>query len=145
MPLPSSLSLAAPLSSLPPQDLHHWLVALGLNLLLISLAQGAPVLTRAGWIHAGVLGTLLWGCLGAPGWLAVVAYLAAGSLVTRLGWRRKQEQGLAEARSGRRGPANVWGSALVGCALAMLASLAPPSWRPLLLLGFAASFSAKLA
>jgi uncharacterized protein (TIGR00297 family) len=59
--------------------------------------------------------------------------------------RRKQEQGLAEARGGRRGPENVWGSALVGCALAMLATLAPEGWRPLLLLGFAASFSAKLA
>ena len=145
MPFPSSLLFPSPLASLPPQDLRHWLVALGLNLLLIALAQRAPVLTRAGWIHAGVLGTLLWGSLGAPGWLAVVAYLASGSLVTRLGWRRKQEQGLAEARGGRRGPANVWGSALVGCALAMLASLAPPGWRPLLLLGFAASFSAKLA
>ena len=130
---------------LPPQDLGHWLGALGLNLLLIALAQRAPLLTRAGWIHAGVLGTLLWGCLGARGWLAVVAYLAAGSLVTRLGMRRKQEQGLAEARGGRRGPENVWGSALVGCVLAMVAPLAPESWRPLLLLGFAASFSAKLA
>jgi uncharacterized protein (TIGR00297 family) len=135
----------ASLLSLPPQDLGHWLGALGLNLLLIALAQRAPVLTRAGWIHAGVLGTVLWGCLGARGWLAVVAYLAAGSLVTRLGIRRKQEQGLAEARGGRRGPENVWGSALVGCLLAMVVPLAPQSWQPLLLLGFAASFSAKLA
>ncbi|MFN7900732.1 MAG: DUF92 domain-containing protein, partial [Synechococcaceae cyanobacterium] len=142
--LPPLLQLQLP-PLLPPQNLNHWLWAFGLNLLLIALAQRAPVLTRAGWIHAGVLGTLLWGCLGPRGWLAVVAYLVGGSLVTRLGLRRKQEQGLAEARGGRRGPENVWGSALVGCALAMLATLAPQGWRPLLLLGFAASFSAKLA
>jgi uncharacterized protein (TIGR00297 family) len=65
-------------------------------------------------------------------------------LVTRLGFRRKQEQGLAEARGGRRGPENVWGSAATGAALAVLTVL-PAAPVPLLLVGFAASFSAKLA
>ena len=129
----------------PPQHLSNWLIALALNGTLIALAQRAPLLTRAGWVHAGILGTILWGSLGWRGWLAVVAYLAFGSLVTRLGWRRKQEQGLAEARGGRRGPENVWGSALVGALLAMAACRAPAAWGPLLLLAFAASFSAKLA
>ena len=99
---------------LPPQDPLHWGAALAINGLLIALAQRAPLLTPAGWVHAGVLGTLLWGTLGWRGWLAVVAYLAMGSLVTRLGFRRKRSLGLAEARGGRRGPENVWGSALVG-------------------------------
>ncbi|MEB3199594.1 MAG: TIGR00297 family protein [Synechococcaceae cyanobacterium] len=139
------LAVLPPLLPLPAPGLSSWGVALAANLVLIALAQRAPVLTRAGWIHAGVLGTLLWGSLGPRGWLAVVAYLAAGSLVTRLGWRRKQEAGVAEARGGRRGPANVWGSALVGCGLGLLASVSPPGWQPVLLLGFAASFSAKLA
>ena len=130
---------------LPAQTLATWALALALNAGLIALAQRAPLLTRAGWIHAGALGTVLWGCLGWRGWLAVVAYLALGSLVTRLGFKSKQASGLAEARGGRRGPENVWGSALVGALLAMLAVLLPPAWRPLLLLGFAASFSAKLA
>ncbi len=130
---------------LPPQDAAHWLMALGLNGLLIGLAQRLPLLTRTGWIHAGVLGTLLWGTLGWPGWLAVVAYLALGSLVTRLGFRHKQASGLAEARGGQRGPENVWGSALVGTLLALATTLAPTSWQPMLLLGFAASFAAKLA
>ncbi|MEN9540764.1 MAG: hypothetical protein RLZZ459_855, partial [Cyanobacteriota bacterium] len=94
--------------------------------------------------HAGVLGTLLLGSLDWPGWWAVVLYLALGSLVTRLGFRRKQEQGLAEARGGRRGPENVWGSAATGAALAVLCVL-PAAPVPLLQIGFAASFSAKLA
>ncbi|MFO0136749.1 MAG: TIGR00297 family protein [Cyanobacteriota bacterium] len=129
----------------PPQTLATWALALVLNSGLIAAAQRAPLLTKAGWVHAGVLGTVLWGCLGWRGWLAVVAYLALGSLVTRLGFQRKQARGLAEARGGRRGPENVWGSALVGAVLAMASVLVPPPWRPLLLLGFAASFSAKLA
>jgi len=124
--------------------LQHWAVALLINGVLIALAQRLPLLTRAGWVHAGVLGTLLLGSLDWPGWWAVVLYLALGSLVTRLGFRRKQDQGLAEARGGRRGPENVWGSASTGTALALLTVL--PSAPVLLLkLGFAASFSAKLA
>ena len=135
---------AAPLAWLPPQTPLHWLVALVLNGVLIALAQRAPVLTPAGWAHAAALGTILWGCLGWRGWLAVVLYLLLGSLVTRLGLRYKQERGLAEARGGRRAPANVWGSAATGAALALLVPLLPAA-APRLLIGFAASFSAKLA
>ena len=129
---------------LPPQDPGAWLVALAINAGLIALAQRLPLLTPAGWVHAGILGTLLWGCLGPAGWLAVVLYLALGSLVTRLGFARKRERGLAEGRGGRRGPENVWGSALVGTLLALLTTRAPGSWQPALLLAFAASFAAKL-
>ncbi|MCP9881076.1 DUF92 domain-containing protein [Cyanobium sp. Alchichica 3B3-8F6] len=128
-----------------PPPWSHWLVALALNTLLIGVAQRLPLLTRAGWVHAGILGSLLWGCLGLRGWLAVVLYLALGSLVTRLGFRTKQARGLAEGRGGARGPENVWGSAATGALLAMATVLAPPSWQPLLLLGFAASFAAKFA
>ena len=141
MPLPFA---AAPLAWLPVQTPLHWLVALVLNSVLIALAQRAPLLTPAGWAHAGALGTILWGCLGWRGWLAVVLYLLLGSLVTRLGLRQKQARGLAEARGGRRAPANVWGSAATGTALALLAALWPAA-APRLLVGFATSFSAKLA
>ena len=121
-----------------------WIQALLLNTVLIAVAQRAPLLTPAGWVHAGALGTILWGCLGWRGWVAVVAYLVLGSLVTRLGLREKQERGLAEARGGRRGPENVWGSAATGACLALLigAGFEP---RSLLLVGFSASFAAKLA
>ena len=121
-----------------------WLQALLINTVLIALAQRLPLLTPAGWFHAGILGTVLWGCLGWTGWVAVVAYLALGSAVTKLGFKQKQERGLAEARGGQRSPANVWGSAATGAGLALLigAGLEPKLW---LTLGFAASFAAKLA
>ncbi len=122
-----------------------WLIALLIHAPLPVLARRVPLLTPAGWWHAALLGTLLWGSLGWRGWLAVVLYLAFGSLVTRLGLRRKQEQGLAEARGGRRGPENVWGSALVGAVLAVIAPLVSPAWQGWVLLAFAASFAAKLA
>ena len=112
--------------------------------MLISFVQTTSLLTRAGWVHAGILGTVLWGGIGWTAWLSVVAYLGLGSLVTKLGWQNKQQRGLEEARGGRRGPENVWGSAATGAALALLigAGVEP---RSLLLIGFAASFAAKLA
>ena len=75
-----------------------WLTALLINAVLISFAQTTSLLTRAGWVHAGILGTVLWGGIGWTAWLSVVAYLGLGSLVTKLGWQNKQQRGLEEAR-----------------------------------------------
>ena len=129
---------------LPDQNITMWGIALLLNGVLIAMAQRLPLLTRQGWVHAGILGTILWGCLGWRGWVSVVIYLVLGSLVTRLGFSQKQKQGLAEARGGRRGPANVWGSAFTGTVIALLIGAGIGS-ATLLLIGFAASFAAKLA
>ena len=69
-----------PLSlSLPSQGWGDWLTALALNALLIGVAQRAPLLTPSGWLHAGSLGTLLWGSRGWRGWLAVVACTSKGA------------------------------------------------------------------
>ncbi len=134
-----------PVLPLPPPTLAAWLIALLIHAPLVLLARRLPLLTPSGWCHAALLGTLLWASLGWRGWLAVVLYLLFGSLVTRLGLRQKQERGLAEGRGGRRGPENVWGSALVGAVLALLAPLLAAPGQRWLLLAFAASFAAKLA
>ena len=125
-------------------SLNPWWVALLVNGGLILLLHRLPVLTARGWVHGGALGTMLWGTMGWPGWLMVVLYLALGSAVTRLGLRRKQALQLAEARGGRRGPGNLWGSAATGLSLAVLMAMAPAGARSLLTLGFVASFAAKL-
>ena len=125
-------------------SLHPWWVGLLVNGGLILLVHRLPVLTARGWFHGGALGTMLWGTMGWPGWLTVVVYLASGSAVTRLGLKRKQALQLAEARGGRRGPRNLWGSAATGLSLAVLMAMAPAGARPLLTLGFVASFAAKL-
>lgn len=139
--------------------LNPWLVAVGLNTVLLAIAQIAPkkLLTPAGYLHAGVLGVLLWGTLGWRGYLVVMFYFLVGSAVTRIGMAQKEAEGIAEKRSGARGPENVWGSALVGtfCAIGVgilnAGFFTPnlqspvPSLQSLLLLGFIASFSTKLA
>ena len=154
---------------------NPWLVAVVLNTILLSLARIAPkkLLTPAGLFHAWFLAILIWVTLGWQGYAVVMFYFLVGSGVTRIGMAQKEAEGIAEKRSGARGPENVWGSALTGalCALgvgiinsgfivsspqyfdfAQYKSLVPntsallsTSPQSLLLLAYVASFSTKLA
>ncbi len=133
--------------------LNPWLVAVGLNTVLLALGWSAPtkLLTPAGLLHAWLLGVLVWGSLGWQGYLVVLFYFVVGSAVTRVGMAQKEAEGIAEKRSGARGPENVWGSALTGaiCALGTLVvpalEVEPRLITSLLLLGYVASFSTKLS
>jgi uncharacterized protein (TIGR00297 family) len=144
MPSPFWLPATAPLTP--------WLLAIGLNSCLLPIAYFAPkkLLTPAGLLHAWFLGVVLWGCLGWPGYVVMMFYFLVGSGVTRIGLAEKEALGIAEKRSGARGPENVWGSALVGmlCALGvgwLGWSGQNSSGIPLLLLGYVASLSTKLS
>ena len=134
---------------------HPWWQAIILNSLLLLLAWLLPkkLLTPVGYLHAWLLGVIIWGCMGWRGYAVVMVYFLLGSGVTRLGMARKQAAGIAEGRSGRRGPENVWGSALTAavCALALAAlqrgGTAPlrEVWLPLLDLAYVSSLSTKLS
>lgn len=132
--------------------LNPWIVGVVLNAVLLAIAWLLPkkLLTLAGYLHAWVLGVIIWGTLGWRGYVVVMVYFLVGSAVTRIGLAQKEAAGIAEARSGVRGPANVWGSALVGA----LCALAVPAvgiiglgfkWFYLMTLGYVASFSTKLS
>ena len=134
-------------------SLNPWLVAVGLNTVLLMIVWIIPkkLLTPAGILHAWLLGVLIWGSLGWQGYLVVVFYFLVGSAVTRIGMAQKEAEGIAEKRSGARGPENVWGSALTG-ALCALGTFVVPAFEvktglitSLLLLGYVASFSTKLS
>jgi uncharacterized protein (TIGR00297 family) len=129
--------------------INPWLIGLGLNTVLLAIAYFAPkkLLTPMGVFHAWFLGVLIWGTIGLPGYVVVMFYFLVGSLVTRIGMAQKEALGIAEKRSGARGPENVWGSALIGalCALGTLVIPAESPVVPLLLLGYVASFSTKLS
>ncbi|MEH2271560.1 MAG: TIGR00297 family protein [Nostoc sp.] len=140
-------------------SVNPWLVAVVLNTILLGLAWIAPkkLLTPAGLFHAWFLAILIWVTLGWQGYAVVMFYFLVGSGVTRIGMAQKEAEGIAEKRSGARGPENVWGSALTGalCALGvgMINSgfIVPspqflmPNPQSLLLLAYVASFSTKLA
>lgn len=131
----------------PTDFLNPWLIAILLNTVLLGLAWLAPkqLLTPAGLVHAWILGVLIWGTLGWRGYVVVMFYFLVGSGVTRIGMSLKEAAGIAEKRSGARGPENVWGSAAVGALCALGTLVLPDPYRELLLLGYVASFSTKLS
>jgi uncharacterized protein (TIGR00297 family) len=144
---------------------NPWVVAIALNTVLLAIAALVPkkLLTPAGQFHGWLLGVIIWGCLGWQGYAVVMFYFLVGSGVTRIGKAQKEAAGIAEKRSGARGPENVWGSALTAtlCALAVFSLSVfgesgqiiegtgkmpvPQDFISLLLLGYAASLSTKLA
>ncbi len=128
------------------QNLSPWLWGGAITAGLIALAIATPkkILTPLGLAHAWVLGTVTWGLLGWPGFALVIFYLIVGSGITFVGAEQKEAAGIAEARSGQRGPGNLWGSALTGT-LCALATVIAPGWLALLKLGFVASFATKLS
>lgn len=141
-----------------------WLLAIALNSVLLLPAYLAPkkLLTTEGILHAWVLGVLLFGCLGWQGYTVMMVYFLVGSGVTRIGMAKKEALGIAEKRSGARGPENVWGSALVAAICAIVFWMVKvwnyrelmqvgklPDWSmalpPLLLLAYTASIATKLS
>ncbi|MEO0407662.1 MAG: TIGR00297 family protein [Cyanobacteria bacterium P01_A01_bin.135] len=131
-----------------------WFVAIALNTVLALVAWIVPkkLLTPMGLLHAWALGVLVWGTLGWQGYAVIMAYFLVGSAVTKVGFAEKEAAGIAEKRSGARGPENVWGSAATAalCALGVWAiALSQPAgakvWTAALLLGYVASLSTKLS
>lgn len=126
---------------------NSWLTAVALNTILIAVAGIIPkkLLTFYGYLNAWVLGVIVWGTLGWRGYVVVMFYFLVGSAVTKIGITEKEAAGIAEKRSGVRGPENVWGSALTAtvCALGTLLVAAPS--KELLILAYVASFATKLS
>jgi uncharacterized protein (TIGR00297 family) len=132
---------------IPTLITNPWSLAVGLNTLLLAIAFISPkkLLTPKGYLHAWVLGVIVWGSLGWRGYAVVMFYFLFGSGVTRIGMKQKEAEGIAEKRSGQRGPENVWGSALTATICALLTLFVDSAWQNLLLLGYVASFSTKLS
>ena len=131
-----------------------WLVGVVLNAVLLGIVWLLPkkLLTPAGIFNAWLLGVLIWVTLGWVGYAIVCVYFVVGSAVTRIGMAEKEAAGIAEKRSGARGPENVWGSAFTAALCALGVGLI--DWfgtdemlflSSLLLLGYVASFCTKLS
>jgi len=123
---------------------NQFFIAFCINFILIYIFCRIPLMTKSGWVSAGILGTILWGCLSWQGWMSVVIYLLFGSLVTKIGFKFKKALRIAEKRGGRRGPENVWGSAATGLFLAIMTKFNAAN-VVMFKVGFAASFAAKMA
>ncbi|MEM1393626.1 MAG: TIGR00297 family protein [Cyanobacteria bacterium P01_D01_bin.116] len=133
---------------------NSWVIAVGLNAVLLAIVWLLPkkLLTAWGIFNAWLLGVLIWGTLGFRGYVIVCVYFVVGSGVTRIGMEQKEAEGIAEKRSGARGPENVWGSAFTAalCAVGIgIINFLQPNTTDflssLLILGYLASFCTKLS
>ena len=159
--LPSSISTATlgrnyrksttnlkvlPSFALDPLVLPLFKQALAVDVAIaIALSQVPKLpLTKAGLLHATILGTGLWTFLGIEGWSVCVIYFILGSLVTKIKMKEKESQGIAEKRGGARGPENVWGSAAAAMTCAMMTYVFPV-YSTLFKVGYVASLATKLS
>ena len=87
------------------------------------LAWAARLLTAGGALAGALLGLVL---MRAEPWLFafLAGFFALGNLATRLGFARKRAAGIAEARDGRRGAAEVFGAIGLAAWMTPLAHLA---------------------
>lgn len=123
-----------------PEVLIHALIAnaiLGAAVLLLGLAS------LGGTLLGIMLGVVIYFYAQWQGYLLFVLFVGVGCGLSRVGWKRKQENMTAEANEGRRGIANVAANLLVP---ALCCGLYPLSGgHSSLLLAFAGALSAALA
>ncbi len=111
-------------------------VALAVNAAVAAAMGAARVVSRSGALGGAVAGFVI---LAAGGWRAYAIlwiFFLAGTLATRLGYRRKAAAGTAQGEGGRRGAAHVAANCFVPACLVVLGLPAA---------AFAAAFGAALA
>ena len=98
------------------------LAALIVTALFAALAYALGMVSRGGALGGFVVGTAIYTSLGPRGFAVLALFVVGGSLLTRLGYGRKQSSGTAEARSGRRGAKNALANCGVAVACALIAA-----------------------
>jgi uncharacterized protein (TIGR00297 family) len=105
--------------------------------LFAGLAYALGMVSRSGALGGLVVGTVIYASLGPGGFAVLALFVVGGSVLTRVGYRRKEESGAAEARGGRRGARNAAANCGVAVACALLAASTGSG-------AFAAAFVASL-
>jgi len=102
-----------------PTPAMDWKLALCVNVVPAVVALLLKWISPRGVLLACLFGTIISLGLGLPAYLTICCFLLLGSLVTRLGLKRKAKQGLAEPNRGRRGAVNVISNGTVPLVLAV--------------------------
>jgi len=113
--------------------------ALAVNLVLAVVFRGAGAVDRSGMAAGFAVGMLTWTLGGWRAFAILIAFFVLGSGTTRLGRRRKERLGVAQARHGARSARHALANCGVGVYLAALAATAPEPG--LLLLAFVCAYA----
>jgi uncharacterized protein (TIGR00297 family) len=107
-----------------------------------ALAYALGMISRSGALGGLLVGTTIYVSLGPRGFAILALFVVGGSLLTRLGYGRKQHTGTAQEHGGRRSARN----AIANCAVATLcALLAAATGAEAFTVAFVASIGAAFA
>jgi uncharacterized protein (TIGR00297 family) len=95
------------------------------NLPIATLGWRARSVTWPGAVVGAAIGTAVFAFAGWTGWVLLFSSFLAATVSTRLGLKRKSVLGIAEARGGRRGPANAIANTGLAAFAAVIAALSP--------------------
>jgi uncharacterized protein (TIGR00297 family) len=121
------------------------LVGLAVNAAIAVPAFLARSIDLSGAVSAVVIGTAITAGLGLPGLALIVAFFVLGTATTKLGYRVKAARGIAQEKGGARGWRHALANGAVPALVALLAAMAPPDLRPLLVLAYAAAVATAAA
>jgi len=119
------------------------LLAAVVNAALAGVAYALRTVDLSGVIGGFFIGFAIWVFLDWRGFLLLLAFFVIGSACTKLGYKRKAAQNLAQEKGGRRGARHAFANAGVATACALFAALT--DYPVLFALAFAASFATAAA
>jgi uncharacterized protein (TIGR00297 family) len=90
-----------------------------------GLAHALGMVSWGGALGGFAIGAVIYACLGPQGFAVLALFVVVGSALTRLGYRTKEQRGIAQTRSGRRGARNALANCGVALLCALLAALIP--------------------
>jgi uncharacterized protein (TIGR00297 family) len=98
-------------------------LAASINAVVAAAGYRAKTVTVSGALCGTLLGTIVLVCTGWEGWLLLLLTFAVAVLASRMGLRRKEQLGIAEARGGRRGAGNACANTGIAAIAALTAVL----------------------
>jgi len=134
--------VTTPVSAVAAVTVTLALEALAVNAAVGGLAFLARTVNASGYAAGVAVGTVVYVAVGRPGFALLVLFFAAGSAVTKVGFKRKAALGAAEAGGGARSAWHVLAKGAVPVVCAVLAwNLNKPEWA---LVAFVAALGAGL-
>jgi uncharacterized protein (TIGR00297 family) len=121
------------------------LVGVAVNGLIVLPAFLTRTIDAPGACSAVAIGSVVTAALGLSGLALLVAFFVLGTAATRMGYRTKVARGIAQEKGGTRGWRHAWANGGVPAFLALMAAMAPPGRRDLLVLAYAAAVAAAAA
>lgn len=101
--------------------LERLLIGAGVNVVLAGVGYALRGVNVSGMLAGWLVGTVIYAFLDWRGYLLLLGFFVLGTLLTKLGYRKKAEEKLAQEEGGRRGARHAFANTGVSLVCAVLA------------------------